>query len=214
MSKLNIVTMQGQPAGEYELADDLLECERGAQAVHDVVLAHLAGLRAGTASTLSKSFVAGTGAKPWRQKGTGQARAGYRQSPVWRGGGVAFGPHPRSYAQRIPRKVAALAFRRAFSDKVASGELRVLQTLDLADGRTKAAAAALAALNAKRGALIVALRVDAMALRALRNLPGVRLTTATDVTTYELVRHRCVFVVQDAMVAIVKRMAGRSARAA
>lgn len=211
MSKLNIITMQGQPAGEYELADDLLECKRGAQAVHEVVLAYLAGLRAGTASTLSKSFVAGTGAKPWRQKGTGQARAGYRQSPIWRGGGVAFGPHPRDYSQRIPRKVAELAFRRAFSDKVVSGELRLLDKLEL-DGRTKSAAAMLKALQVEDGALIVASRIEAMTLRALRNLPGARLTAATDVTTYELVRHRNVIVVQDAMAVIVKRLAGKNGR--
>jgi len=214
MSKLSIIDIQGQADGDFVLADNLLEQAKGEQAVYDVVVAYLAGLRAGTASTLVKREVSGTGAKPWRQKGTGRARAGYRQSPVWRGGGVAFGPHPRSYYQRIPRKVAELAFRHAFSEKVAAGTVRVLKALDLSAGRTKAAAAMLKALKVKRGALFIDDKIDAMTLRALRNVPGVRLTTAAEVHTYEVMVYREIFITPAAMAIITKRLAGRSSRAA
>src|SRR5512137_1096628 len=124
MSKLAVYDMKGGSVGEAEFPEALLVGRKGEQAVHDAVVAYRAGLRSGTASTLRKGEVAGSGKTPWRQKGTGRARAGYRQSPVWRGGSVAFGPHPRSYAQNLPRKVARLAFQAAFSARVAAGEVK------------------------------------------------------------------------------------------
>jgi large subunit ribosomal protein L4 len=115
MSKLTIYNMQGAAVGDMDVDAGLLVLKKGTQAVHDVIVNGLARGRAGTASTLAKGEVAGSNKKPWRQKGTGRARAGYRQSPVWRGGGVAFGPHPRRYGGKVNRKVAKLAFQRAFS---------------------------------------------------------------------------------------------------
>ena len=104
MSKLPLKSIKGDSVGEYEVADNLLVLDKGEQAVHEAVVAYNAHQRAGTASTLSKTNVSGTGAKPWKQKGLGRARAGYKQSPIWRGGAVAHGPHPRKYRRRSPRK--------------------------------------------------------------------------------------------------------------
>ena len=101
MSKLTVYSTAGSAVGEHEVDDSLLVLDKGEQAVHDVVVAQLAARRSGTASTLRKGEVAGSNRKPWPQKGTGRARAGYRQSPVWRGGGVAFGPHPRDYGLKV-----------------------------------------------------------------------------------------------------------------
>ena len=116
MSKINVYNAKGEATGEVEIADERLVLDRGGQAVKDVVTATLNARRAGTASTLGKGEVAGSNRKPWRQKGTGRARAGLRQSPVWRGGGVAMGPKPRDYGVKVNRKVAQLAFRHALSD--------------------------------------------------------------------------------------------------
>ena len=119
MSKsLLIKNKDGKDIGNYDVPENLLEYDKGDHAVHEVVVAYQAHQRAGTASTLSKSNVAGSGKKPWKQKGLGRARAGYRQSPIWRGGAVAHGPHPRSYKKKISKKILKLAFRRVFSEKI------------------------------------------------------------------------------------------------
>ena len=123
MSKIPLKSIQGDSVGDYEVADSLLVLDRGDQAVHEAVVAYNAHQRAGTASTKSKANVAGTGAKPWKQKGLGRARAGYKQSPIWRGGAVAHGPHPRKYKKKLSKKVTKLAFQRAFSAKVDQGEI-------------------------------------------------------------------------------------------
>jgi large subunit ribosomal protein L4 len=189
MSKLQVYSVSGAVVGDVEFADDLLELKKGLQAVHDVVTATLAGCRAGSASTLRKGEVAGSNKKPWRQKGTGRARAGLRQSPVWRGGGVAFGPHPRSYEQKVNRKVARLAFRRAFSEKVAADQVRVIEELAVAEPRTRVFRALMKALGVDRPVLFVVEKVEKNAALACRNIPGVEMAAAADVNTYQLLRH-------------------------
>ena len=136
MNKLKTYDMSGAVSGDVELADELLVLGAGEQAVHDCVVATRNARRQGSASTLTKGEVAGSNKKPWRQKGTGRARAGYRQSPVWRGGATAFGPKPRSYAVKVNKKVGRLAFRRAFSEKVMAEQIKVLDELSLADDTT------------------------------------------------------------------------------
>ena len=155
MSTIKVFNPAGDAAGEMTVADDLLVLDKGAQAVKDVVVAIQNAFRAGTASTLSKGEVAGSNKKPWRQKGTGRARAGLRQSPVWRGGGVAFGPKPRDFSQKINRKVQQLAFTRALSDKIAGGQVTVIEKFDLAGPKTKLLTATLKKLGADRSTLIV-----------------------------------------------------------
>ncbi|MBI2442016.1 MAG: 50S ribosomal protein L4 [Lentisphaerae bacterium] len=206
MSRLAIQNSAGAPVGEIEIADDLLVLDRGAQALQDVLVAFRAGLRAGTASTLTKGEVAGSNRKPWRQKGLGLARAGYRQSPIWRGGGVVFGPKPRSYAKSINRKVAQLAFRRAFSEKVAGQALRVLDELTLPEPKTKALLSVLKALGLQGPVLIVLEKPDGNVRLALRNLRQVELALARDVQVYQLARYPVVLVTKEALATLEKRL--------
>lgn len=175
MSRIPITNSAGAPVGDMEVADDLLVLNRGQQALKDVIVAYRAALRAGTASTLTKGEVAGSNRKPWAQKGLGLARAGYRQSPLWRGGGVVFGPKPRSYHVSVNRKVAHLAFRRALSEKIAGKALRVLDDLTLSESKTKALLAVLKAQGIRGPVLIVLDKPDRNIQLAARNLTiGVR----------------------------------------
>ncbi|MCK5528841.1 MAG: 50S ribosomal protein L4, partial [Kiritimatiellae bacterium] len=137
MSKLKLYNIDGTASGDIELADELLVLGAGEQAVHDVVVATRNAARQGSASSKHKGEVAGSNKKPWRQKGTGRARAGYRQSPIWRGGAAAFGPKPRSYAVKVNKKVSRLAFGRAFSEKVLHNQVMVLDSLTMAEPKTK-----------------------------------------------------------------------------
>lgn len=206
MSKLTICNMQGDRVGEMSIAAGLLELKKGAQAVHDVVEAYRAGLRAGTAKTKTKGEVEGGSAKPWKQKGTGRARAGSIRSPIWRGGGIVFGPAPRSYAKKTPRKVSQLAFRRALSEKIAAGEVVVLDRLTVTEPKTRHVAAILKKLKATRGALLVLQAPDRNLLLAARNLPDVEVATAQGVHTYQLLRHPLVLVSKDAMGTLQARL--------
>ena len=206
MSRLPVINIQGQNVGELEIADELLVLKRGEQALHEVLVAYQAGLRAGTASTLTKGQVAGSNRKPWAQKGLGRARAGYRQSPIWRGGGVAFGPHPRDYAKRVPRKVNRLAFQRALSEKVASGALRVMDELAPAGPKTKAMAALLKVLNIKGALLIVLEKADRNVLLATRNLRRVEVALARELHPYQLVRYPALLVTRPGMAVLEQRL--------
>lgn len=214
MSTIKHFSPAGEPAADTTIADTLLELDKGDQAVRDAVVATMNALRAGTASTLKKGEVAGSNKKPWRQKGTGRARAGLRQSPVWRGGGVAFGPHPRSYDNKVNRKVAQLAFRRVLSAKIQDGSLVVIERFDLAEAKTKALAGLLTKVGLGRGGLIVVDRSDETLLRASRNLPKVAVVRAADVGVYELVRHRKVLATRAGFEALTARMAKKAEVAA
>lgn len=211
MSKLAVHNMKGAALAEMDFPDGLLT-KKGQQAVHDVVVAYQAGLRAGTASTLGKGAVAGSGKKPWRQKGTGRARAGYRQSPVWRGGGVAHGPHPRSYAKKIPLKVARLAFRSAFSDLIREGRVRILDQIAITEPKTKAATGLLKSLGVDQNVLILVDKLDQNLLCAVRNLQNVEATTAQSVCTYQLVRYPVVLITRAALEVIQARLADGTGR--
>jgi large subunit ribosomal protein L4 len=207
MSKLPLKSIQGESVGEYEFADQLLVLDKGGQAVHEAVVAFQAHQRAGTASTKSKSNVSGTGAKPWKQKGLGRARAGYKQSPVWRGGAVAHGPHPRKYKKKVSKKVAKLAFQRALSAKIEQGEVTVVEALSVSAAKTKEFAAILKNLNLDRGALFI-IEADQRDLQlAARNIPKVELVTAALVNTYQLLRYRQVVATQAAMDVLKERLA-------
>jgi len=208
MSNLKVYNMEGAEVGDLSVATERLVLDKGEQAVHDVVVALQAGRRAGTASTLRKGEVAGSGAKPWRQKGTGRARAGYRQSPVWRGGAVAFGPHPRDYSKKVNRKVGRLAFQRALSEKVASGEIRVLEEMTVAEGRTREFAALLKALDVKPPLLLVLGTADKKVTQAARNVPRVEVTAAESVNVFQLVRYPLVLVDKPGMEKLLKKLDG------
>jgi len=208
MSKLKVCNMQGKEVSEIEVSDKILETGRGKQAVHDVVVNDLARRRAGTASTLSKGKVSGSGRKPWRQKGTGRARAGYRQSPVWRGGAVAFGPHPRKYGGKINRKVARLGFERAFAEKAAAGGIVVLDELSMAEPRTKAFVELLKTLQLSTPALLLVKEVDRNVGLSARNIAGLEIARASDVSVYQLLRYPNVIVTVDGLEILKNRING------
>lgn len=208
MSTLEVRNMEGQAAGTLEIQDDLLVLGKGEQAVHEAVVAFLAAQRAGTASTLSKGEVAGSNRKPWRQKGTGRARAGYRQSPIWRGGAVAFGPHPRSYRKKTPRKVARLAFRRVLSEKIAAGAITVIDELSMPEAKTKGFVRMLRALDIAAPALVLLQGADENIERSARNVPGIELAQASSVTTYQVLRFPVVLASKAAMETLKNRLAG------
>ena len=162
----------------------VLVTDKGAQAVKDAVTAIRNAMRAGTASTKGKGEVAGSNKKPWKQKGTGNARAGFRQSPVWRGGGVAHGPHPRSYEQKLNKKVWDLAFKRALSDKLVAGEVIVVDEFNFEAPKTKLMAKLLKDLGVERSACIVQANADDTVILVTSNLPRVDYSTAQALDVY------------------------------
>jgi len=206
MSTIKVFNPAGDAAGEMAFADERLVLDKGEQAVKDTVVAIQNAARAGTASTLSKGEVSGSNKKPWRQKGTGRARAGYRQSPVWRGGGVAFGPKPRDYSQKINKKVQRLAFTRALSEKIAGGQVTVVEKFDLAEAKTKLLSALLKKLGADRSALIVLDQLDDKLVLASRNLQKVAVVTASEVDVYSLLLYRTLVVTKAGFEALTARM--------
>ncbi len=167
-----------------------LTLDKGEQAVKDAVTAIRNAMRAGTASTKSKGEVAGSNKKPWKQKGTGNARAGFRQSPVWRGGGVAHGPHPRSYEQKINKKVMKLAFARALSDKIAAGEVIVVDEFKFEAPKTKLMAGLLKTLGVDRTACIVQKDIDDTVVLVTSNLPRIDYCTAQALDVYTVLANR------------------------
>jgi large subunit ribosomal protein L4 len=189
MSKLKVHSMNGQAQGEMEIPDALLVLSAGEQAVKDTVVAYLAGKRAGTASVLGKGEVAGSNKKPWRQKGTGRARAGYRQSPIWRGGGSVFGPRPHSFAKGTNKKMKQLAYRRVLSEKIASGGVVVLDKLEFPEPKTKLMVAMLKALNLEGPTLLVVEKKKDNAALAAQNIKGVTVATPGTVTVYDILRN-------------------------
>ena len=206
MIKISICNMQGKSVGDMSLDDSWVVEGRGTQAVHDAVVAYQANQRAGSASTLTKGEVAGNGMKPWKQKGTGRARAGYRQSPIWRGGGVVFGPKPRKYTKDMPRKVARLAFRRVFSDKIASGDVIVVDKFEFTEPKTKQFVAVLEKLKVGAKTLIVLDVIGREVELAARNVPGVDLVTPANLNTYKLLHCRKLVVSQAALEQLQKRL--------
>jgi large subunit ribosomal protein L4 len=206
MSTIKVFNPAGDAAGELAFADDLLVLDKGAQAVKDVVVAIQNAARAGTADTLRKGEVAGSNKKPWRQKGTGRARAGLRQSPVWRGGGVAFGPHPRDFSVKVNRKVAQLAFTRALSEKIAAGQVSVIEKFAFAEPKTKLLMATLKKLGADRSVLIVLDQYEEPVLLAARNLPKVEVVSATEVDVYSLLLCRSLVATKAGFEALAARM--------
>ncbi|MEI6055714.1 MAG: 50S ribosomal protein L4 [Lentisphaerota bacterium] len=184
---LKIFNKNGAPVGEFIIQDQWVELEKGEQAVQDVIVAYRAGLRAGTASTKTRAMVRGGGAKPWRQKGTGRARAGSSRSPIFVGGGVAFGPHPRTYFKKVNKKVRKLALKRAFSEKINEGAITLIDNLNLADCKTKNFVEMLEKLNLNNGKVLVAVKdFSENTLKASANLPNVLLVKVDSMNVYQM----------------------------
>ncbi|MFZ4394500.1 MAG: 50S ribosomal protein L4 [Kiritimatiellia bacterium] len=214
MSSIKLYKTTGEAGGHVAVDDAMLVLDRGGQAVKDVVVATQNARRAGTASTLSKGEVAGSNKKPWKQKGTGRARAGLRQSPVWRGGAVAFGPRPRSFETKINRKVGQLAYRHALSERIQDGGLIAIESFDLAEAKTRVLAALLRKLGITRGCLIVVDQPDVKLVRATHNIPKVAVVRAADVGVYDLVRYRTVLTTRAGLAVLTARLAKKAEVAA
>jgi len=185
---LPIKTIQGQSAGVLNVKFALVENGKGTQAVHDTVVAYQAAQRSGTACTKTAGEVAGTNKKPWRQKGTGRARAGSFQSPLWVGGGVVFGPKPRDFSKKVNARTRQLALRKALSERLKSGDVVVVDDFKLSSPKTKEFIGVIKALEIKGTALIVSTGVDKNLVLASRNVEDVTLTTSDLLNTYDVLR--------------------------
>jgi large subunit ribosomal protein L4 len=187
--KISIKNLSGQAAGELEVKFAMIENGRGTQAVHDTVTAYRAAQRSGTAKAKNAGEVAGTNKKPWKQKGTGRARAGSFQSPVWVGGGVTFGPRPRDFTKKISKNTKALALRKALTERLKAGDVVVVDDLKLASAKTKDFVQVINALELKGTTLVVSGGEENKNLMlAARNICGVTLTTGDSLNTYDVLR--------------------------
>ena len=186
--KLTVKNINGKDSGELQVKFPLVEGGKGTQAVHDVVVAYQANQRMGTASTKTMGDVAGSGKKPWRQKGTGRARAGSFASPLWRGGGVVFGPKPRDFGRNVPRKTKQLALRKALTERLNAGDVVVVDDFKLSSPKTKGFIDVLKKLDLNGTALVVAPAIEQNLRLATRNLEKVEVTTADDLNTYQVLR--------------------------
>jgi len=204
--KLTVKDMQGKDQGEMEVQFTLIENGSATQAVHDTVVAFRAAQRMGTACTKNVGEVSGTNKKPWRQKGTGRARAGSFQSPLWRGGGVVFGPRPRDFSKKTNRAVKRLALRKALSERLKAGDVMVVDDLKLSSSKTKDFLAVLSALQLSGTALIVGHGEDANLRRASRNVAQVELTTGEDLNTYQVLRCDKVLFTRGALETVAQRL--------
>src|SRR5580658_11313123 len=186
--KISIKNSTGQSQGEHEVKFALIEDGKGTQAVHDAVTAYRAAQRSGTACTKNVGEVAGTNKKPWRQKGTGRARAGSFRSPLWVGGGVVFGPKPRDFSKKVSKKTRALSLRKALSERLKAGDVVVLDDLKLSSPKTREFIKVINALELKGTTLVVSNGTDENLTRASRNIENVALTTSDSLNTYDVLR--------------------------
>ena len=199
MTAIEIKNTEGAAAGTVELVDSVFGIEPNIPVMHQVVRMQRASWRAGTSNTLTRGQVSGGGKKPWRQKGTGRARQGSIRSPHWRGGGVVFGPHPRSYAFKVNRKEIKLAMRSALSAKLADGELIVVDKLEFEKPSTKGGVAMLKALEVEGRCTIVIEEDNMDALLSLRNIPTVDVVLSGEENTYELLDNKRLIFEQSAL---------------
>src|SRR5450759_1753588 len=187
MATIVIKDAAGKKVGEAAVADAVFGIQPNTHAVHLVVRSQMAARRSGTHDTKTRGEVSGGGAKPWRQKGTGRARQGSIRAGQWKGGGVTFGPTPRDHSFKVPKKVVKLAMRSVLSAKTADGALRVIDGFKLDEPSTKKAVLALKALGIDGRTTVVVDNDDAVAIKSLRNIDGIRVITASESNTYDLV---------------------------
>ncbi|MEO6036685.1 MAG: 50S ribosomal protein L4 [Verrucomicrobiota bacterium] len=205
--KLTVKDIKGKSAGELEVKFEVIEDGKGTQAVHDAVTAYRAAQRSGTACTKTAGEVQGTNKKPWKQKGTGRARAGSFRSPLWRGGGVVFGPKPRDFSKKVNGSTKKLALRKALGERLKMGDVTIVSNFKLAAAKTKDFLTALDALEIDGTTLIVADHSDENLLRSARNVSYVEVTTGEDLNTYQVLRSDKLIFTRDAFEKIEARLA-------
>ena len=192
-------------AAAKEAKIDMIEDGRGTQAVHDVVVAMRAARRSGSANTKTKAEVNLSGAKPWRQKGTGRARAGYKSSPIWRGGGVVFGPKPRDYSKKVSKSLRRLAFRKALTERINAGDVLTVDKFVVPELKTKLFLALLKKQTDARKVLLISDAFDQTTFKSARNVKPVKLATASDVNTEQLLAFEKILVTQKALETLADR---------
>jgi large subunit ribosomal protein L4 len=185
----------------------IIENGRGTQAVHDVVVAMRANRRSGSANSKTKAEVSGSGKKPWRQKGTGRARAGYASSPVWSGGGVVFGPKPRDYSKKVSKNVKRLAFLKALSSRIIAGDVLIADEIKVAQPKTKEFISFLKNLTDASKVLVISSAFDETTYKAARNVEPVLLNTASEVNTEQLLAFKKIIVTNEALAKLAERLA-------
>ena len=199
MPKLTLLDQQGSQVGDVELNDSVFGIESNEKVLYQAIIMQQASRRQGTHATKNRSAVRGGGRKPWRQKGTGRARHGTIRSPIWVGGGVAFGPSPRSYGFKLPKKMRRLALKSALSNKVKEENTLVVNELSFEAPKTKDFINVLNNLSANEKTLVVTGEVNENVVRSARNLPNVKLITADQVNVLDVVNYNKVVYTQDAV---------------
>ncbi|WCK54764.1 50S ribosomal protein L4 [Aneurinibacillus sp. Ricciae_BoGa-3] len=207
MPKVTLFNQAGSQVGEIELADSVFGIEPNASVLADAVIMQQASLRAGTHAVKNRSAVRGGGRKPWKQKGTGRARQGSIRSPQWVGGGVVFGPTPRSYSFKLPKKVRRLAIKSALSTKVKNDEIVVLDALSLNAPKTKEMVSVLSGLNIDRKVLVVTGEYNDAVARSARNIPGVKFVAADGINVLDVLHHDKLLITQDAVAKVEEVLA-------
>lgn len=212
MSTIKQFTSAGAAAADLTVDDAQLVLDKGAQALKDAIVAIRNAMRAGSACTKGKGEVAGSNKKPWKQKGTGNARAGFRQSPVWRGGGVAHGPKTRDWSLKVNKKVMKLAFARAVSEKIAAGEIIVVDEFKFEAPKTKQMATFLKAIGVDRSALVLTADENESLFLMVRNLPRVDWATAQEINPYAVLLFKTIVADKAGFDALMARVARKEAK--
>ncbi len=208
MATVKIYDQHKQESGEILLAPEVFEIEARPEILNFVVRAQMAARRSGTHNAKTRAQVSGGGVKPWKQKGTGRARAGSNRSPVWRGGAVIFGPSPRDYSFKVNSKIRALALKMALSSRLAANDLMVVNRMEIAEPKTKLFAAIAKDLDLNR-ALIVLPQKDEMLIRASNNIPGLSMTTPDQLNVLQVLKHKQPVLLQGSVELIEARFAAR-----
>lgn len=208
--KLKLYSNDGSESGESEFDIPVFEDGKGLQALKEVIVAQAANIRQGSANTKKRGEVRGGGKKPWKQKGTGRARAGSNRSPIWVGGGIVFGPKPRDYSKKINKKVRQLAYNRALFERAQDGSLVIVDSLDIAPAKTKVAEGIIRGIAPEGNLLVVDKQFSETSKQAIRNLRGVVLEEASIVSVTDMSDFATIIVTRQAMDILVERSKGGS----
>lgn len=206
MPKLDLHNIEGERIGEVSLSSKVFGMKVNEALLYEALKAQLASRRRGTASTKERGQVRGGGRKPWRQKGTGRARAGSIRSPIWKGGGTTFGPHPRDYSYSLSKKAKRKAIKSALSSKFKEKKILILDNIDLKEAKTKRMANILAKLGSGRKPLLVIEEGNEMARRAARNIEGVKVVSPNSLNLYDLLSHNKLILTKEALAKIEENL--------
>lgn len=202
MPNIAVLDITGKEVGSIELPDSIFSVTPNNSVMHDVVVNHLANMRQGTQSALTRAEVSGGGRKPWRQKGTGHARQGSIRAPQWRHGGIVFAPKPRDYSYSVNKKVKRLAMKSAFSSKLLTSDIIVLDSLQMKEYKTKTVANVLSAIGVEKKALIVLPKLDDKIIKSARNLKGIKTSQINTLNVYDILNANKLVILKDAVAKI------------